>query len=127
MDRPEAEACAKGTLRGVARTGILLLGAVLASVLLVDPPIPVSSAADSQGAPQSVVPASERWIELGASPRAGTPLPAGLQTASPAAPGAAQVRDGKRVRSQRKAGGVRRASLAGGAVRLSAGRMNRPS
>jgi hypothetical protein len=127
MDQPGADACAKGMLRGVARTGILLLGAALASVLLVDPPIPVSRAADGQGAPQSVVPASERWIELGASPRAETALPAGLQMALAADPGAAPVRGGKRTRLQRKTRGVQRASLASGAARLSSGRTNRAS
>ena len=126
-DQPGADACAKGTLRGVARTGILLLGAALASVLLVDPPIPVSRAADGQGAAQSVVPASERWIELGASLRAETGLPGDLQMALAADPGAARVRDGKRTRSQRKTRGVQRASLAGDATRLSGGRTNRAS
>jgi hypothetical protein len=127
IDQPGTDACAKGTLRGVARTGILLLGAALASVLLVDPPIPVGRAADGQSAPQPVVPASERWIELGGSPRVETALPARLPTTLAAQPGATAARDGKRTRSQRKARAVQRASLAGGLARLSASRTNRAS
>ena len=125
IDQPGTGACAKGTLRGVARTGILLLGAALASVLLVDPPIPVGRAADGQSAPQPVVPASERWIELGGSPRVETALPARSQMALAAQPGATPARDGKRTRSQRRTRGVQRAGLAGGAALLSGGRTNR--
>jgi hypothetical protein len=123
MDRAGADACAKGTLRGVVRTGILLLGAVLASVLLVDPPIPVSRAEDGQEARRSIVPASERWIELGAEGRADTALPATLQMALTADPGAAPVRDATQRRTRR----VQRASFAGRAVRLSDSRANRAS
>jgi hypothetical protein len=121
MDRPRADACAKGTLRGIARTGILLLGAALASILLVDPPIP----ADAPGAAQSVVPASERWIELGATPRAEKALPAGLQVAFAADQGAAPVRAGRLTRSQPKTSGVRRASPVGNEARRSGDRTNR--
>jgi hypothetical protein len=56
-------------LGGVARTGVLLMGMALASVLLVDLPIPAGRAADGPGAPQSHVPASERWIDPGVPQR----------------------------------------------------------
>jgi hypothetical protein len=126
-DQSGVDVCANGRLRGVARTGILLLAAALASVLLVDPPIPVGRAADGQGALQSVVPASERWIELGATRRAETALPASLQMALAADSGVAPVRDGKRTRSRRRTRGVQRAGLAGGAARLPDDRTKRAS
>lgn len=53
--------CAKGTLLGLTRTGGLIMGAVLASILLVDLPIP-----SREPEPPSYVPASETWIEPGA-------------------------------------------------------------
>jgi hypothetical protein len=79
VDRPcaerETETCAKATLRSIARTGFLLMGGALASVLLVDLPVPAGRAADGQGATQSHVPASDKWIALGQSSRAEAPRP----------------------------------------------------
>jgi hypothetical protein len=57
--------CAKWTL-GVLRTGTLLAGAVFASMLMVDPPLPAGLAGDARGGAEPYVPASDRWIELGA-------------------------------------------------------------
>lgn len=68
LDRPASETCAKGTLRGIAAVGCLLMAGVIASVVLVDHPLHVA-----QRAP-AYVPASGPWIELGARP--GTPLSA---------------------------------------------------
>jgi hypothetical protein len=68
FDSPETEACAKWTLGGLTLTGVLLMGAVLASVLMVKLPLPIGQAADGQGATQPFVPASSKWIELGAPP-----------------------------------------------------------
>jgi hypothetical protein len=67
FDRPGTETCAKRTLGGLTRTGVLLMGAVLACILSVDLPIPAGRAADGQGPGQGYVPASDRWIELGPS------------------------------------------------------------
>lgn len=67
FDRPGTETCAKRTLGGLTRTGVLLLSAVLACILSVDLPIPARRAADGQGPAQGYVPASDRWIELGPS------------------------------------------------------------
>jgi hypothetical protein len=60
-DRPLAGACAKGTLLGLSRTGCLVGCVALASLLLVDLPIPIGGAADAP----AYVPARETWIELG--------------------------------------------------------------
>jgi len=62
IDRTGTEACAKKTLGPVVRTGVLLMGAVLASILAVDLPVPASDRSA-----QPYVPASDRWIELGAN------------------------------------------------------------
>jgi hypothetical protein len=67
FDRPGTETCAKRTLGGLTRTGVLLMAAVLACILSVDLPIPAGRAADGQGPAQAYVPASDRWIELGPS------------------------------------------------------------
>jgi hypothetical protein len=61
IDRTETAACAKRTRAAVVRTAALLIGAVLASILAVDLPVP---AANRSAEPY--VPASERWIALGA-------------------------------------------------------------
>jgi hypothetical protein len=66
-DLPGTGTCAKWTLAGRTRTGLLLMGAVLACVLSVDLPIPAGRAADGQGTAQPYVPASGDWIELGPS------------------------------------------------------------
>ena len=75
IDRTGTEACAKRTLVGVTRTGVLLTGAVLASILAVELPLPAGQAAEGA----AYVPASDRWIELGAetAPLTPPPLPAG--------------------------------------------------
>ena len=74
-DQPLAGTCAKGTLWGAARelartgglvTG-LVVGAVLASILLIDLPMPAGHA----GKAPPYVPAAEHWIEPGAAPHAG--------------------------------------------------------
>lgn len=63
-DQPLARTCAKGTLwRRLARTGGLVMGAALASLLLVDLPIPTGR---TTSAPP-YVPAAETWIEPGAT------------------------------------------------------------
>ncbi len=85
-DQPLAGTCAKGTLWGAMRellctgglvTG-LVMGAVLASIMLVDLPMPTSHAAKAP----PYVPAAEHWIEPGAAPHAG-PI-SGLQAGSAA-------------------------------------------
>jgi hypothetical protein len=58
-DQPLAGTCAKETLWGLTRTGGLIVGAVLASMLLVDLPIPNGRAFDAL----PYVPAAETWIE----------------------------------------------------------------
>jgi hypothetical protein len=66
-DQPLAGTCAKGTLWGptckLACIGTLLIGAVLASMLLIDLPSPIGRATEAP----PYVPAAERWIELGAA------------------------------------------------------------
>lgn len=74
-DRSKTDTCAKRTLSSVVRTGTLLMGAVLASVLMVDLPAPAGLAAGGEGAIQPYVPASETWIELGAPARSRASLP----------------------------------------------------
>jgi hypothetical protein len=75
MDQPidpnGTGACAKRTLGPIVRTGLLLSGAVLASVLAVDLP-----AADRAAEPY--VPASGPWIELGAEATEEVSDPRGL-------------------------------------------------
>ena len=75
FDRPPTETCAKTTLGGRTRTGVLLMGAALACILSVDLPIPAGRAGDGQGPAQGYVPTSDRWIELGpsADPQASRP------------------------------------------------------
>jgi hypothetical protein len=63
--RSGTRTCAKGTLLGLTRTGGLLIAAVLASILLVDLPMSTGPWGGTPSAP-AYVPASERWIELGA-------------------------------------------------------------
>jgi hypothetical protein len=65
-DQPLAGACAKGTLLGLTRTGGLVACAVLASILLVDLPIPIGRGAEAP----PYVPAAETWIEPQAASRA---------------------------------------------------------
>jgi hypothetical protein len=67
-DQPLAEACAKGTLWGLTRTGGLILAAVLASILLIDLPIPAR-----EPEPPPYVPAAETWIEPGAAVKPAAP------------------------------------------------------
>jgi hypothetical protein len=62
---PQAGACAKGTLWGLPRAGALVMGAVLATILLVDLPVPIGRTADAP----PYVPAAETWIEPGAASR----------------------------------------------------------
>jgi hypothetical protein len=71
-DQPLAGTCAKGTLWGLTRTGGLIMGAVLASILLVDPPIPAGRAAEAP----PYVPAGETWIEPKAAARPDTTVEA---------------------------------------------------
>jgi hypothetical protein len=84
VDRPqsgqesgqETETCAKWTLgrvlrSGALRTGALLAAAAFAALLTVDLPVPAGRAAVSPGA-ASYVPASDKWIELGAPQRPAT-------------------------------------------------------
>jgi hypothetical protein len=61
-DQAGARTCAKGTLLGLTRTGGLLMGAVLASILLIDLPIPAGGLAETP----PYVPAADSWIELDA-------------------------------------------------------------
>jgi hypothetical protein len=75
-DRSKTDICAKRTLGSVVRTGALLMGAILASVLMVDLPAPAGLAAGGEGATRPYVPASETWIELGAPARSrAAPMP----------------------------------------------------
>jgi hypothetical protein len=67
LDRPATEPCAKRTLAGFARTGVLLMGAALAGILSVELPVPGGRAGHGQDAVQPYVPASGQWIELGPS------------------------------------------------------------
>jgi len=80
-DHPLAGGCAKGTRRGALggtlRTGVLIAGAVLASLLMVELPMPLGGAS----APPPYVPASDAWIELGAPARVETPVEAALAEA----------------------------------------------
>jgi hypothetical protein len=62
-DQAGAGTCAKGTLLGLTRTGGLLMAAVLASILLIDLPIPAGRVAEAP----PYVPAADSWIELGAT------------------------------------------------------------
>jgi hypothetical protein len=71
-DRPLAGTCAKGTLWGLTRTGGLVVGAVLASILLVDLPIPGGRGAEAP----PYVPAAETWIE----PKAASPAEATVKS-----------------------------------------------
>jgi hypothetical protein len=70
-DQPLAGTCAKGTPWGMACkltcAGILILAAVLASMLLVDLPIP---SARPKAPPY--VPAADRWIKPGAASQPGS-------------------------------------------------------
>jgi hypothetical protein len=75
-DRSKTDTCAKRTLGSVVRTGALLMGAVLASILMVDLPTPAGLAARGETATRPYVPASDTWIELGAPARSrATPFP----------------------------------------------------
>jgi hypothetical protein len=90
--RETPAAPAASGLSGLARTGVLLMGMAVASVLLVDLPIPAGRAADGQGASQPYVPASDRWIDLGVPQRPDNgPVADQVRraTAAPAAPGTA--------------------------------------
>jgi hypothetical protein len=85
-DRPKTPACAKetrfGRLRGRLATGGLLLAGVLASIFLVDPPVPLSRLTAQAPSAPAYVPASERWIELGARSAAAACKPAKAETAA---------------------------------------------
>jgi hypothetical protein len=103
FDRPATGTCAKRTLGGRTRTGVLLMGAALACILSVDLPIPAGRAANGQGPTQAYVPASDRWIELGplAEPQASRqpePLAAEVlqRAAAEPAPGPARRKAQKR-------------------------------
>jgi len=72
VGRPETETCAKWTLGGVLRTGALLAAAAFASLFAVDLPLPAASGAGQPGVSQAFVPASDKWIELGAPQRPAT-------------------------------------------------------
>ena len=75
-DQPLAAACAKeprwGSLGGTLRTGGLIAGAVLASLLMVELPMPLGGASE----PPPYVPAGDAWIELGAPGRVVAPADA---------------------------------------------------
>jgi hypothetical protein len=71
-DQALAGTCAKGTLWGTLRIGGLIAGAVLASLLMVELPLPLGGASE----PPPYVPASDTWIELGAPARVETPVEA---------------------------------------------------
>ena len=77
-DRPVAGSCAKGTLWGLMPAGGLLLGAVLASMLLIDLPIPAGRTTEAP----PYVSAAERWIEPGAASPTGSPLEAAVVDAA---------------------------------------------
>src|SRR5262245_60560623 len=92
--------CAKGTLqawtRRCARTGgvvTLLMGAVLASTFLVDPPSSLERAPEVR----PYVPASDAWIEVGSEPGLVSRIKAPIEVApadQAVAPGS-QVEQGK--------------------------------
>lgn len=109
-DRPGTETCAKWTLGGFTRTGLLLMGAVLACILTIDLPIPTGRvAADGQGAAQPYVPASGNWIELGPSGdgAAAQPNPLAaevLQRAAAAEPALAPAHQEQQRAERRRAG-----------------------
>lgn len=77
-DQPLAGTCAKGTLWGptckLACAGFLVMAAVLASLLLIDLPIPTGHATKAP----PYVPAAERWIEPGAVSQSGSPAEAAV-------------------------------------------------
>jgi hypothetical protein len=112
----EAETLAKRRPGGVLRTGCLLAAAGVASLLMVDIPLPASGATEDAKAARSFVPASDTWIELGgpqspaASPRS---APDRLQAdlldgAAVARPAAEEAPDAKSWQSRRKVrGGVK--------------------
>jgi hypothetical protein len=116
VDRPENQTCtetpARWTSGGALRTGGLLAAAAFASLLMVDLPIPASSAADDEKAAPRYVPASDKWIELGipqrpaASPWSGSAsdrLQADLvDSAAVASPAAEVARDTKPRQLHRK-------------------------
>ncbi|MBO0765708.1 MAG: hypothetical protein J2P50_14125, partial [Hyphomicrobiaceae bacterium] len=110
FDRPGTEPCAKWTLGGLTRTGLLLMGAALACISSVDLPNPTGWAAGGQGAAQPYVPASGDWLELGlsgapdASPRR-DPLAAEiLQHTAAAEPGVEPRQEAQRRPDGRPAG-----------------------
>jgi hypothetical protein len=83
FDRQETRMCAKGTLSGITRSGGLLMGAVLASMLLVDLPVPVGRA-DAPSAAPPFIPAADSWIRPGAASRHQAPYEAAVTPADPA-------------------------------------------
>jgi hypothetical protein len=104
FDSPETGTCAKRTLGGLARTGVLLMGAVLVCILSVDLPIPAGRAADGQGPAQAYVPASGRWIELGPSAdreASRQPDPLTAQVLQPRGGGRASVAPARREAQKR--------------------------
>jgi hypothetical protein len=115
-DRSKTDTCAKRTLGSVVRIGALLMGAVLASVLMVELPTPAGLAAGGGGGTRPFVPASDTWIELGAPAQSrATPFPElqpdVLRKASAVDPAAVPSRDEERRVSRRKPRGAPLASM----------------
>jgi hypothetical protein len=96
FDRQGTPACAKGTLSGLTRTGGLLMGAILACLLLVDPPIPADRADAPSAAPY--VPASDTWIEPGVPPSGQAPHAETFKASSAVAPEPAHRAEQKQLR-----------------------------
>ena len=117
VDRTGKEAGTRARRRpgGVLRTGCLLAAAGVASLLMVDVPLPASGASEDANAARRFVSASDRWIELGgpqspaASPRS-LSAPHRLQAdlldgAAVAGPAAEAAPDAKPQQSRRKVRG----------------------
>ena len=115
VDRTGKETHAKRRSGGVLRTGCLLAAAGVASLLMVDVPLPASGATEDAKAARGYVPASDTWIELGVPQRPAASarsrsVPDRLQAdlldgAAAASPAAEAAPDAKPRQSRRKVRG----------------------
>ena len=62
LDHPETGVSSGARVWRAARTALLLLGGVVASIYMVQPPVP---AAGRPAEASTYVPASDKWVELG--------------------------------------------------------------
>src|SRR5262245_13868140 len=116
-----AEARSLRSLWRAGRTILLLAGAACASIAMVDLPTPAASATGSRAMALTAVPASDKWISLGAKPS--FPSKARAAAAEPRV-GSASVVEPRRARRKprgaqvrsigRKMGRLDCASLTGG-------------